>query len=76
MVRTERVQVRFPPHIKKVVERMAEERGMSEGSVVADIVERALSVDPEQMNEKIIAMHEVVHSLLVRIEALEKEHKE
>lgn len=76
MVKTERVQVRFPPHIKKVIEQMAIEQGKTEGQVVVDIVQKALSVDPEELNEKVIGMHEIINSLLIRIEHLEKERKE
>lgn len=71
--RTERVQIRFPDHLKREIERMAEEQQTSEGNVVVQLVERALSHDPAEMNQQIIGLHETVQSLLQRIERLEGE---
>lgn len=73
MADTKRVQIRFPEHLKREIEKMAEDQGKTEGRVVVELVERALSVDPVEMNKRVIAMHETIESLLERIARLEKE---
>lgn len=75
MAETKRVQIRFPEHLKREIEKMAEAQGKTEGKVVVELVERALSVDPVEMNKRVIAMHETIESLLERIARLEGENK-
>lgn len=74
--RTERVQVRFPDRLKKQIEQMAAEQQITQGEIVVQLVERALSHDPREMNQQIIALHETVASLLARIEKLEQEEND
>lgn len=72
MADTKRVQIRFPEHLKREIEKMAEDQGKSEGKIVVELVERALSVDPVEMNKKVIAMHETIEDLIERITNLEE----
>lgn len=66
-----RIQVRFPDRLKEEIERMAEETGRTEGRIVVELVERALSVDVREMQKQVIGMHETIQSLIDRINKLE-----
>ena len=72
-MRKERIQIRFPDHVKARIEEMARELQKTEGQVVVELVERALSVDPQEMNQKIIHMHETIQSLLEWKRQIEEE---
>lgn len=71
--RGERIQVRFPDRIKREIERMAEEKGTTEGRIVVELVEKALSHDLDEMNQKIISLHETLQTVLERLKTLEEE---
>lgn len=74
--RTERVQVRFPDRIKQEIERLAMEQQVTQGEIVVQLVERALSIDPQEQQRQIIVLHETVSNLIERIQALENKEEQ
>jgi predicted DNA-binding protein len=71
MAKTERVQIRFPEYLKEEITKIAEERDRTEGQVVVDLLERALSVDPSDLHNAVMALDRTVRSLSVRVESIE-----
>lgn len=70
--RSERVQVRFPDYLKKEVERIAELKQQAEGNVVVDLVERALQLDPADLNRRIRALELEMDNTLKRLGEVEQ----
>lgn len=71
MARTERIQVRFPRHIKEEIARRAAEEGKSEGAIVVQLVDRSLSIDIDDLQDLVGDLSDVVTSLSARIQKLE-----